>query len=417
MSARQKIAIYLLVIMGLLPFALQSQVHSASPQSFSEQAISEHFQLDQLNQSDTDKAAELANAISASPSALEWLGPLAPIAISPFFGIACLCGLSQYGDSLPFDLPFNEFISNNPVLQNPGVLWIFVGLTVLTSLPRLTKVSKPLAQAIDQIEAWAGIITILVIRFGPSLFPENGGGSVDPTVAEAIVPGATIAGFTLPLDILMGIAAIINIFVINTIKFLFEVMVWLIPFPSVDAMLEAANKATCAGLIAIYAFSPLLATVLNLLIFAACLVAYRWAHRRVVYMRAVVFDPIWGLIRPGYGKAKAGELAIFSNAPFASFPTRTKLNLKKEEAGWSLVQHKWFRRPAKITLSEADCNLKIEKGLFVNKLIIDGPDGGGKFHFTRRFSGDLDTLAGLLGANFAATQKPAEPTTVSGMSI
>ena len=32
-----------------------------------------------------------------------------------------------------------------------------------TSLPRLTKVSKPMAQAIDQLETYAAIITILII--------------------------------------------------------------------------------------------------------------------------------------------------------------------------------------------------------------------------------------------------------------
>jgi hypothetical protein len=56
--------------------------------------------------------------ISALTGSLDWLGPLAPIAISPFFGITILSGLSQFGGDL---LPDNSFISNNPVLNNPAV--------------------------------------------------------------------------------------------------------------------------------------------------------------------------------------------------------------------------------------------------------------------------------------------------------
>ncbi len=36
---------------------------------------------------------QLAKQISTS----EWLGPLAPVALSPFFGIAVLSGLATYG--------------------------------------------------------------------------------------------------------------------------------------------------------------------------------------------------------------------------------------------------------------------------------------------------------------------------------
>jgi hypothetical protein len=105
-----------------------------------------------------------AQALTQSIQAAEWLGPLAPIAISPFFGITCLAAISQFGGDF---LPVNSFVSNNPVLNNPTIFWIFLALTLLTSLPRFTKVSKPAAQAIDQVEAYAGIITILIIRFLP----------------------------------------------------------------------------------------------------------------------------------------------------------------------------------------------------------------------------------------------------------
>ena len=74
----------------------------------------------QLNDADVAKAQHLADTVTT----YEWLGPLAPIAISPFFGITCLAGMSQL--SAGTFLENNQFISSNPVLHNPYVFWIFL---------------------------------------------------------------------------------------------------------------------------------------------------------------------------------------------------------------------------------------------------------------------------------------------------
>ena len=123
------------------------------------------FQIDRdsLNLATPLPSGDLAaiDQISTVTQASEWLGPLAPIAISPFFGITILAGVSQFGGNWP--LP-QSMISDNPVLGNPYLFWTFLCLTILTSVPRFTKVSKPFAQAIDQLETYAGIITIVLIR-------------------------------------------------------------------------------------------------------------------------------------------------------------------------------------------------------------------------------------------------------------
>ena len=188
------------------------------------------------------------------------------------------------------------------------------------------------------------------------------------------------------------------------------------PFPSVDALLEAANKTVCAALMAIYAWSPLVATLLNLLIFAACLWTYRWASRRVAYMRAMVFDPVWAMFRPEYGKPTTESLTVFSHDDFASFPARAKLTLQKEESGWTLTQKKWFVAPKKVALGSAENQLSIEKGLFVNKLVVAGPESG-NFHFTRRFNDHLPALAGRVGVGYDVAEPRAEKATVSNLEM
>ena len=74
---------------------------------------------------------------------------------------------------------------------------------------------------------------------------------------------------TLPLDIILSLATALNIIVVNTIKLSIEVLVWLIPFPVVDAVLELCNKSICVSLMALYAYSPLLALAVNLSILGA----------------------------------------------------------------------------------------------------------------------------------------------------
>ena len=241
------------------------------------------FGADLLKSPLTDEDQASMKAISAS----EWLGPLAPVALSPFFAITCLAGLSQFGGDY---LPLNSFISNNAVLQNEYVFWIFGALTLLTSLPRLTKVSKPFAQAMDMLETYGGIITIIVLRFASSI---PSGEPLEPIETAMVVQ---MGWMTFPVDVLFSLAAIVNIIVINSVKFFFEVLVWLVPFPFVDALLEIANKGICAGLMAVYAYSPLVATILNLILFAACFYAFNWTKRRVAYWRTMLTDPILALV-------------------------------------------------------------------------------------------------------------------------
>ena len=344
----------------------------------------------------------LADEIVGSVKASEWLGPLAPIAISPFFGIACLCFISQFGGSY---LPLNSFISTNPVLNNPTVLWVFVGLTLLTSLPRLTKVSKPAAQAIDQVEAWAGIITLLIIRFAASASPEVAELSQDQMVQMGVL---SFTG-----DTLMMIAAAINVFVINTVKFFYEVLVWLIPIPFVDALLEAGNKLTCAGLMAIYAWNPVAATIINLLIFAACLMMFRWVTRQTGYMRAILFDPIRAKFSPKYGIPDKDQLTVFPNDKIGPFASKTKLNLVPTESGWQLQQQRMFLPSRTMNLPYSSHSMAIEKGLLVNSVKIDG-ESPGKLLFTKRFTDKLPEVATRLNIPLAAE---AKSTTTGSMEI
>ena len=337
-----------------------------------------------LSRSDMSKANGLAGSVRAS----EWLGPLAPIAISPFFGVTLLAGLAQFGADW---MPVNQFLSNNAILKNPAVFWVFLILTLLTSIPRFTKVSKPAAQAIDQLEAYAGIITIILLRV--MMMPE------EAPMAEG--PIAMQAGFfSMTADTLMCVAAIINIVVINTVKFFFEVSVWLIPFPFVDAMLEVANKSACVALMAVYAYNPVIATILNLIIFTACLIAFRWIHRRTVYLRTMLLDPVLALAWPGYGMPKKQRITVFNKEALGPFAPKSKLMLMRQETRWKLVEQRLLL-PGKSMEIDPSTKLMIHRGVLGNKFQFSTPDISdgeeNELVFSRRYSGNLDELAKLLG--------------------
>ncbi|MEM7457342.1 MAG: hypothetical protein AAF456_23605 [Planctomycetota bacterium] len=349
---------------------------------------------DPLEVTDQLMADQLSSAISSS----EWLGILAPVAISPFFGIACLCFMSQYGESI---IGTNNFVSENPVLQEPVVLWVFVVLTLLTSLPRLTKVSKPVAQACDQIETWAGIITVIVIKVAAA----NATGEAQPDAATAQI--VQMGFFTMSGDVLLSIAAIINIVVINTIKFFFEVMVWLTPFPFVDALLEAANKMACAGLMAIYAWSPLAATILNLLLFAACAFVFLRVRRYSEYLRAVLIDPLRSLLSSEFGKPKSAELIVFPKDEFGPFPAKAKLSLQRTDDGWILFWRRWLLPGRELQLNSPDVNLEIDRGLIINRIEVTGAHSE-TLLFTRRYSSNMRELSELLSIPIEDEKKAAK---------
>ena len=313
------------------------------------------FGADLLKSPLTDEDQASMKAISAS----EWLGPLAPVALSPFFAITCLAGLSQFGGDY---LPLNSFISNNAVLQNEYVFWIFGALTLLTSLPRLTKVSKPFAQAMDMLETYGGIITIIVLRFASSI---PSGEPLEPIETAMVVQ---MGWMTFPVDVLFSLAAIVNIIVINSVKFFFEVLVWLVPFPFVDALLEIANKGICAGLMAVYAYSPLVATILNLILFAACFYAFNWTKRRVAYWRTMLTDPILALVWPSYSKWSGGRLNGFLKDGLGRIPAKAAVAMEKTDSGWRLIQRRWFFPGSVIELPRTQYAFEVHRGMMTNSI-------------------------------------------------
>ena len=343
-------------------------------------------------------AEEIAatNSLVASAGIVDWLGPMAPVAMSPFFAITCLSGLSLWGP---------EWVSDNALLRSAGPLkneWLFViflVLTLVTSLPRLTKVSKPFAQAVDRLEAYSVIIILLAIKLVASM--EAGDEQPVAVVQLGVV--------SMTLDTLLAIAMVINILVINSVKFFFEFLVWLTPIPLLDAIFELCNKSICAALMAIYAFSPTLATVINLCLLAAAAVVFRWVSRKVRFYRTIVLDPLIAWVWKGYATPRQPELIVFPKQEIGPFPAQSRLKLLRRQDDWVLQQATWWLPPREHPIPGGG-KLTIRRGWFMHTIQIESPEGESALTLSRRYDAVLDQLASQLElANEAGERRQQQP--------
>ena len=349
----------------------------------------------------TDKAKgeQLVKKLNAT----EVMAPLAPIALSPFFGITCLSGTSILCDKGV--LPENEFLVGNPALNNGMVFIVFLALSVATSLPKMTTVSKGFAEAGDQLETYAGIISYGAILYFSGFGQES--------MPEDVVYTAGI--FTFSKTTLVMIAASINIIVINTVKYFFELLVWISPIPLLDAVFESANKVVTAVLVTIYAFSPYLAMAINLVMFLICLSIFNWVRRKIIYFRVVFLGPIvakmFGREKvwiPGRIKTKVASVTGQGKVIAKVFAARKIRKIKKKEMcylttskeGLSLVKLRLIRRPKVEKLATANAQLAVASGLLSNSIEISSDElkKPARLIFSKVYNNQLENIATALAA-------------------
>ena len=314
-------------------------------------------------------------------SAVEWLAPLAPVALSPFFGITLLSGLACYG---PDWLPDNALLSDRSPLANPTMFWTFLILTVLTSAPRFSKVSKPIAQLADFLETYSAVVILLVLKV------VSMSDASDSVAQEAIVPvqaGILSVGW----EGMIMLAMAINIVVVNTVKFFFEFMVWITPVPFLDACFEVANKAICAGLMAVYAYSPPVALIINLTLFVVCAFAFVWIKRREVFYRTMLLDWIIKSYKKMTSSSAAtsvpDELIVFTVDGIDNVPAKARCQLTRKDGHWDLHYRPFLKSPVHLEISGP---AKLKQGWWTNN--VDFGDGV-QLTFSSRHNENMPMLA------------------------
>jgi hypothetical protein len=350
---------------------------------------------------DKTKGEQIAKKVGS----LQVLAPLAPVALSPFFGIACLSGTSMLCSH--GILPENDFLMGNKALNNPLIFVVFLTLAIATSIPKMTAVSKGFAQAADQLETYAGIISYIAIFY-------LAGSGLDTSTADSNQQVIYTAGiFSFTKSTLLMLASAVNIIVINTVKYFFEMLVWISPIPALDAIFEAANKTFAAALMAVYAFSPYLALILNLILFLICLMIFNWARRNMKYYRAILVAPVIAKLfgrgapqPPAHVKQKV-SLAVEQGAPILkAFPAGKIHKIKKKDTCWLvsgkdglfLVKLRLIRKPKIEKLDTTNAQIEITKNLLSNTIIISSPQmkKPEMLVFSKVYNQQIDAIAASL---------------------
>lgn len=290
-----------------------------------------------------------AERISRFVAAQDWLGPVSAIALSPFFGLACLSGIATYGPS--FLREHSSLLGITGPMNNPALFWSMATLAIITTLPRWTKFTKPISLAIEKLEAYSAIIILVVMRLTVDFSASATGVALLPPSTGMHHPLLQAGFTTLPLDILLALAIALNMIVVNTIKLFIDVLIWITPFPAIDIVLDLIGKSLCAVLLGIYAWSPWLAVVLDLLIFIACAMVFMKVTRRLRYYRDLVLKPI---LRKVFGSGSDASsatqtnlsLSVFLAKPYRGFPALSHATLEMDTAARSgtLLLHGWFSK-------------------------------------------------------------------------
>ena len=346
---------------------------------------------------DKIKGEQLAKKIST----IEVMAPLAPVALSPFFGITCLSGTSMLCSRGV--LPENDFLMGNKALDNGLVFIVFLALSVATSLPKMTAVSKGFAEVSDQLETYAGIISYLAIFY-------LAGTGQDSTTPQVVY---TAGIFTFTWNTLLMIAVVINIIVINTVKYFFELLVWISPIPMLDAIFETANKVVTAALVAVYVFSPYLAMLLNIILFLMCFSIFNWVRRRVKYYRTIFIGPIVAKLLGRTGSSPSSQIKARIAAAVEKgetllkvFPLRKMGRIKKKEMsyltigknGLFLVKLRLIRQPKVEKLDTANMQIEVVTGLLSNtiEIMTQGTAKPDRLAFSKIHNNQIDSIAASL---------------------
>ena len=114
----------------------------------------------------------------------------------------------------------------------------------------------------------------------------------------------------------------------------------------------------------------------------------------------MLLDPVLALAWPGYGVPKKQRVTVFNKEALGPFAPKSRLLLTTQESGWKLVEQRLLF-PGKSMSIDPDTKLSIHRGVLGNKFEFSTPeqnDGDqNELVFSRRYSGNLDELAKLLG--------------------
>lgn len=241
---------------------------------------------------------------------------VAPLGINPLIALGAL-GFAAHGGHWKAP-PGLE------VLSLPWVWGTLLLLGFLLKFGRSFKLTKPVAEFIGTSESVLGLISV-----GLVIWPAT----------ESIVSTHFQAGMASQFGLLAY--GLLAYSVVCAMRTAFDILIWISPFPLVDAAFQGAKLVLTIGLLLLAIFFPWVALFVNLFIVFASLLALRWALRLTQFASILIRDMVWRKNRMDllpredglHAQNDFGPLMVF-NVGHPDWPKRKKLYLWCVNGRW-----------------------------------------------------------------------------------
>ncbi len=224
------------------------------------------------------------------------IGPLPAVAATPFFGLAMLSGVGLVTDvGFVKDTRWGwlQGVRDNAIVVEARRystwprFFVLCALALVGYLANSGKLQGLAGKAFRVFEDSSVMVgyTLLAI-------------AALPDAAPASAPAVTQAG--LGAEWLIPVATGLALAAMMAVRFAFDVLIWLSPFPFVDLLFETLKKVATIGVLLLYATSPALSALLCVVVLVATGLVAGWAFRVLELYRRVIVNPVLGHFFPAF---------------------------------------------------------------------------------------------------------------------
>ena len=225
-------------------------------------------------------------------------------------------------------------------------------------------------------------------------------------------PRVALMGFDLPQAVFLALALALGLGVMLVVRFAFDMLIWLSPFPLVDFLFEVAKNVASLAILGLYFLSPALAAVVAGLFLLVSLLLYGWAVRVLELAFGLVLRPLlarfFPSLRTGLVEADVvSRLGIAEAAPriatpatalaLRGVPKRRSGALVQTADGLFFVPRTWVRKPRWYPLGQGPEGPVLSQGLFWLELRTTAPDRRAQ-RIALAKTVDTDRVRALVGA-------------------
>jgi hypothetical protein len=326
-------------------------------------------------------------------------GPMPAVAGTPFLGLSVLSGaalLSETDFVRNSDSAVLRGFRDNALLAEArrySTLPLFLsllGLSLLTWLANSGKIRGAFGKLLRVAEDSSVLVTYGLLALVTLLGATRGAAA--PRVAVVTEMGV----WSVPSDILLALGLAMAMAVMMTVRYAFDVLIWLSPFPFVDFGFETLKKVLSLGFMAIYFMSPVAASALGILVLLPALFLYRWALRILSFTFRIVLRPLLEKLFSAPRPEIKDEVAIpVSALTLRGVRRRAPGTLLRIAEGVTFAAASPLRR-RRIVLAD---RLVLARTLLWLELRAIHPDGRmERIALPRTYAQDFERLRVLLGA-------------------